>query len=304
MDKISLHFNFSNLQGELDLDKAKHLFEMAQKLNIHHFNTCWNEEVYPNMDELDLQFATEIKKIMDNYKMEMTSYHFIGAVLDGEDLSQKRVRHFMDRSLAIYSKMQPKVLVVHPGTFSDGGFKLNKVVHQKAVEMFGEAKVHQLIVDNLRYFAQEAEKYNLKIAIENIYGGRFYSQIDELINLVEEINHNNAGYCLDVGHGNIDKIDITQTIERMGKKLFEVHLHDNNGEKDQHLPLGLGIVNWINVRNALVENNYNGTITYEFYRWPLDDYEKGLTCAVDFWRSVESVCENGYFTSDWRNIIS
>ena len=42
----------------------------------------------------------------------------------------------------------------------------------------------------------------------SIYGGRFYSQIDELIALVEEVNLENVGFCLDVGHANVDGVDI------------------------------------------------------------------------------------------------
>ena len=58
----------------------------------------------------------------------------------------------------------------------------------------------------------------------NSIGGReylrrtFYSQIDELIALVEEVNLENVGFCLDVGHANVDGVDIPAAIQRMGEE--------------------------------------------------------------------------------------
>lgn len=232
--------------------------------------------------------------------MKLSSYHFVGSVLDEDDPEQKRVRHYMQKSLDIYSVLEPGVFVVHPGTFSDGGFKKNKIVHQASLEKWGAEETHRRVVENLRWFGQRAAEKGIRLAIENIYGGRFYSQIDELIALVEEVNLENVGFCLDVGHANVDGVDIPATIQRMGKKLYEVHLHDNNGKKDQHLPIGFGTVNWIEVIEALNAINYPGTATFEFFRWPLPDYEQGLTRAVEMWRTLEFIQENGYFTTNWN----
>ena len=55
-------------------------------------------------------------------------------------------------------------------------------------------------------------------------------------------------------------MDIPAAIQRMGKKLYEVHLHDNNGKKDQHLPIGFGTVNWIEVIEALKAIDYPGDV--------------------------------------------
>ena len=44
MRECSLHFDFSNAEGKLDLNKAEALMEMALKLGIHTFNTYWDQE--------------------------------------------------------------------------------------------------------------------------------------------------------------------------------------------------------------------------------------------------------------------
>ncbi len=299
--ECSLHFDFMNEQKQLDLDKARELFGIAQKLGIHTYNTYGNAAVYPDPadDEKDHQFAREIRQLADQFQMSCSSFHFIGSVLDVEQPDQQRIRHVMQRSLQINSQLGTHVFVAHPGTFSDGGFKQNKVVHRQALQQWGAEKTHQIIVENLRWFGQQAAHYGIRLAIENIYGGRFYSQIDELIQLVEEVDLDNVGWCLDVGHANVDGVDLVQTVHRMKEKLFELHLHDNNGQKDQHLPAGFGTVDWIAFIQALNDIQYPGPATFEFFRWPLADREKGITRAVELWRTMEWVAENGYWTLDW-----
>lgn len=300
MRECSLHFDFSNEDGQLDLNKAEALMDIALKLDVHTLNTYWNLDVYPEAEDEDRAFAEQIHALAKKKGMKLSSYHFIGSVLDEDDPEQKRVRHYMQKSLDLYSVLEPGVFVVHPGTFSDGGFKKNKLVHQASLEKWGAEETHRRVVENLRWFGDRAAEKGIRLAVENIYGGRFYSQIDELIQLVEEVNRDNVGFCLDVGHANIDGVDIPSAVQRMGRKLYEIHLHDNDGKKDQHLPIGFGTVNWIEVIEALNSIRYPGTATFEFFRWPMPDYEQGLTHAVQMWRTLESVQENGYFTMDWK----
>ena len=60
MRECSLHFDFVNAEGKLDLNKADTLMEMALKLGIHTFNTYWDQEVYPEKDAEDQEFADQI----------------------------------------------------------------------------------------------------------------------------------------------------------------------------------------------------------------------------------------------------
>lgn len=45
MRECSLHFDFMNEQKQLDLDKARELFGIAQKLGIHTYNRILVEKV-------------------------------------------------------------------------------------------------------------------------------------------------------------------------------------------------------------------------------------------------------------------
>lgn len=53
-----------------------------------------------------------------------------------------------------------------------------------------------------------------------------------------------AGYLLDVGHAYINRWDLGQLIPQLGDRLHALHLHDNDGGSDAHLPISSGSVDW------------------------------------------------------------
>ena len=300
---ISLHFDFKDTKDNKKIfsrEKLDRNFKIMQENKICFFNTWCNDAVFPEFDEIDIEVANAIAIRIKETGIKMNSFHFVGSVLDCYDDSQIKVREFMDRSLRIFSVCNPKCFVLHPGTFTEGGFEFNKKAFKFAIDTWGEEKTYSLLVENLRYFGIKAKEYNIKLAIENIFQGRFYSKIDELIKLVNDINLENVGFCLDVGHANVDNVDIPNTIKDMGNKLFEIHLHDNDGLKDQHLPIGFGNLNWLSIIKSLHAIHYKGCATFEFFRWPYLTYEEGVKCSINMWIILEKIAEDGYRTVEWN----
>ena len=56
---------------------------------------------------------------------------------------------------------------------------------------------------------------------------------------------------LDTGHAHINNWNLTKVIAHLGPRLVGVHLHDNDGLTDQHLPVGVGTIEWQPVFAAL-----------------------------------------------------
>ena len=52
----------------------------------------------------------------------------------------------------------------------------------------------------------------------------------------------------------------------MGKHLITLHIHDNHGERDEHLLPGLGEIRWPEVLDALRDVDYPGVFMYELIR--------------------------------------
>ena len=66
--------------------------------------------------------------------------------------------------------------------------------------------------------------------------------------------------CVDTGHTNLTVNfgcpPVEEIIESLGSHVCALHLHDNNGIKDQHKLPGTGDINWSKVFSALDKINY------------------------------------------------
>lgn len=72
--------------------------------------------------------------------------------------------------------------------------------------------------------------------------------------IVDEVDDDRLGLNLDIGHAHCNsKISVVEWIKNLGNKIKYVHLHNNHGERDEHLGLMNGNMDVIAVLNALNE---------------------------------------------------
>jgi sugar phosphate isomerase/epimerase len=75
------------------------------------------------------------------------------------------------------------------------------------------------------------------IAMENVYERGPH----QLRPLFDAIDSPHVRFCFDAGHANtFGSAPYQEWMEVLGDRLGEIHIHDNNGTTDQHLPVGEG----------------------------------------------------------------
>jgi sugar phosphate isomerase/epimerase len=74
-----------------------------------------------------------------------------------------------------------------------------------------------------------------------------------------------AKAILDTGHANLNGISMVRLIKRLGRRLGSLHISDNQGDKDGHLPPGQGSINFKLIFNALNNIRFYGTVILEIY---------------------------------------
>ena len=91
-------------------------------------------------------------------------------------------------------------------------------------------------LDTWQEILQVAGK-DLPVIIENI----FEEEPSTLIELFGHFKDKNLYYCFDSGHYNLFSIvSIEEWLSPLKGKIREMHLHDNHGTADEHLPIGEG----------------------------------------------------------------
>jgi len=147
--------------------------------------------------------------------------------------------------------------------------------------------MNEVGLNRIRKLVKHAEKIGVTIALENT---RWPGYIEFVM---DNIDSPNLAICYDSGHCHCffdDKFDFV----RFKDKIKCLHLHDNHGEKDEHLIPGDGSIDWDELMNNLSIANYNGDITSEAVYskqylsiTPLDFYREVYKRLVKLSKKIE-----------------
>jgi sugar phosphate isomerase/epimerase len=111
--------------------------------------------------------------------------------------------------------------------------------------------------------AARAETSRVPLLLENVweYGPELHRE------LFAALNSPYCRFCLDVGHQHsFSKTPLTAWVEALGEYLNEIHVHDNSGIDDEHLPVGHGTIDFPLLFRLLRSRACTPLITLEPHR--------------------------------------
>ncbi len=115
-------------------------------------------------------------------------------------------------------------------------------------------------IDTWKHFVARAMEMNTIIALENVYEGD-YQQLGLLLNAFASPH---ICFCFDTGHFNVFSVTpLEEWMNGLGSRIGQVHIHDNNGRLDEHLPVGDGNFPFQKFFGLLHEKNITPILTIE-----------------------------------------
>lgn len=103
----------------------------------------------------------------------------------------------------------------------------------------------------------------LPVLLENI----FEEEPLSFIELFRYFKDKNLFFCFDSGHFNLfSKLPLEGWLLPLKDRLREMHLHDNHGSRDDHLPIGQGSFPFRELRGFLKGHNGDMILTAEIHR--------------------------------------
>jgi D-psicose/D-tagatose/L-ribulose 3-epimerase len=156
--------------------------------------------------------------------------------------------------------------------------------------------------DVLRFCAEQARQFNVKLAIEylNRFECYFLTTAADAKALVKAVGHDNFKMMWDTFHANIEEKDIPKTIAAVGDSIAHVHVSEN----DRGTP-GTGHVNFVEHFKALKRARYDGWLVIEAFGRSLP----ALAAATKVWRdlfpSPDEVLTKGlrYMRVTWEEVM-
>lgn len=111
--------------------------------------------------------------------------------------------------------------------------------------------------------AEAAERADTDLYLENV----FDEVPDHLLRLREAVSSPRIGFCFDPGHATLfSRLPVQKWVEALAAGLGEMHLHDNRGRRDDHLPVGEGTINHRGVILAARDEGARPILTVEPHR--------------------------------------
>ena len=138
-------------------------------------------------------------------------------------------------------------------------------------------------VDAVAELARAAAARGLTLMVENV--GRAFGTVAALAPLLDA--HPAVRFHLDVGHAHLAGGTTGELLAAFGNRLAHVHVSDNFGADDLHLPLGAGSVVWRDAVDGLRRVGYDGTVTLEVFSAERRHLEVSQHLWREWWRTAE-----------------
>lgn len=121
------------------------------------------------------------------------------------------------------------------------------------------------LIRSLKEIVDYANSKKVIVILENIGIKKLIVGIKEYKFVIDNVPK--LKVHLDIGHAFIENgmQGIKDYIFTFKNKLEHIHIHDNHGREDEHLPLGKGRINFEQIVKWLKQIKYNKTMTFEVF---------------------------------------
>ena len=206
--------------------------------------------------ELVHQYPAEFidSEILESYSLKYSIHAPFMDVNIASPQDQSRLNSIaqIKSSIDLANEINAEAVVVHPGLIS---FLANK---------YFKKEVYEFANQSIKEIGDYAKDLGVMATIENMpnFESMIYQNIADLNQLLVE---NEMHMTLDIGHAN--HVGYAPD-EMIFDSIKHIHVHDNLGDDDSHLPLGEGSIDLKYIINTLESKNYDGIYILE-----VNDYD-------------------------------
>ncbi len=240
----------------------------------------WNKEDHVFDTDEYVQFFENVKKSADKYQIKINQTH-------GFFPTEMREREWMietyKKQIRATNILGAKYIVIHP-----------LITHY---EYEYREQVFKDNIDFLTAILPTLKEYNVIACLENLWEydktthyivRTNISTPNDLIELLERLNDDQFGVCLDFGHMQNVGVNVASAIRELGNRIKVTHIHDNDIFTDSHDLPTFGKANWTEIMKALNDIEYQGVFSMEInIGVRVGKYKKELIVdMIDFARKI------------------
>jgi sugar phosphate isomerase/epimerase len=208
-----------------------------------------------HLDYRNRQAVQEAALLIDNLGMEAYSFHApFGADIDISSLDLPQREYALAeilRAVEAASLIGVHYFVIHPGPE-------NADIPSRDERLLRIENVCS-VLDRV---ALRCGELGIECVLENKLPHLLFGQSSDLLWILTSLKGNRVGACLDTGHANLAG-DLYPLVYKMAPYLRLLHVHDNKGHGDDHLPPGDGRIDWTTLLKELATVHFTGALILE-----------------------------------------
>lgn len=235
------------------------LEEGAKRMKDHGFECIdfnfqnTETEYYSAREEDFLSNMMKIKKALSKNGIVVNQIHGPWRVpRDGSEDDRAERFGKMTKAMVMAKHLGAKYMAIHP------------LMPYGADSPENPEEVYRI---NKRFFealAKVGAGLGVTVCLENMPFRSFpLSRTEDILKFIKDIDSPFLKVCFDTGHAHILGEDITNSIKILGDDLKILHVHDNDGQEDLHLPPYYGTIDWAEFAEALYDIGYGGVLSLE-----------------------------------------
>jgi len=172
-----------------------------------------------------------------------------------KSIREESVRYII-KSIDFCCELGSEVITVHPGKYTYG------------VEPGASPETDPLMkiqwdhnIESLKRINAYAESKGITICLENVGWNYLDQSFEDLLKIRDEVGHS-LQFTLDIGHARIySEAGIEEGFRVLGDNIRHIHLSDNYGMEDDHLPIGEGNIDYLRFFHLI--RNFPHIVTLE-----------------------------------------
>ncbi len=220
----------------------------------------------PNFNP-SLKLSQQIKNISERNNLLLIVHvpYYLPTCTTISEISETVIK-IIKREIILARRLGAKIITLHSGAIETNPDKNFKA-----------------LTESLKKIIRIGKEYQVKIGLENSWHlpGLCRSP-EDLLRVTNSVK--GLGITFDVGHANIQNVDLIKPFRRVRKFLANVHIHDNDGKTDQHAVIGEGSINFKGFLKECKNSNYYGPFILEMF--PRKNALKGKEIFLNLWNQI------------------
>jgi sugar phosphate isomerase/epimerase len=154
----------------------------------------------------------------------------------------------------------------------------------RVTDEFSWERVWDNLVSAIRRCTEVAAGGGIRLGVE-LRQWEAISNTDAFLRLYDAVGHPNLGVVFDTAHLHAQKEILPLSVEKLKDRIFLVHVGDNDNRTNQHLALGDGTIDWVQVFRALRKHGVDAPIVLDIGDCP--DLEQAYLRSKEYLEALE-----------------